>query len=438
MFLHVQAPLTPTGQSRKLFRFAAFTALALASTFAQAQASGLSLEQALQMATQRSASRQAVEASVQASREMAAKSDQLPDPMLKFGVDNLPVNGFDKFSLTRDFMTMRRVGIEQQWVSFDKRAARAERGQRAVETEEASYLINVAKVREETATAWINMLYAQRTVELLKALENEATQDATTGQAALRGGKTGASDALQAQLTLSQAQDRTRKGEQALKSARTALARWIATPVESVSSALPALTSHVPDLSLEDLEKFHPMLFSARRAITLADAETSVATKERNPDWRFEAGYAQRGSQYSNMVSVGVSIPLPLNRAQRQDRDIAEKSALGTKARMQYEDALRALQAEIQDQSLTLASLKERAVQLKSQLLPTASQQVEVATAAYRSGTGKLAAVFNARRMALDAQMQVLDVEKEAATLWAKLEYHVIPHDQATAGRADQ
>jgi outer membrane protein TolC len=438
MFLHVHAPLPPIGQSRNLFRFSALIVLTLASTFSHARNSGISLDQALQIATQRSASSQGAAASVQASREMAAKADQLPDPMLKFGIDNLPVNGPDKFSLSRDFMTMRRVGIEQQWVSSDKRAARAERGQRTIESEEANYLTNVAKVREETAMAWINVLYAQRMVELLKALENETSQDLTTGQAALRGGKVGASEVLQAQLTLSQAQDRTRKGEQALKSARTALARWIATPVESVTGALPVLTSHVPNLPVEELEKYHPMLLSARRAITLADAETTVASRERNPDWSFEAGYAQRGSQYSNMVSFGVSIPLPVNRAQRQDRDIAEKSALGTKARMQYEDALRELQAEIQNQSLTLTSLKERAAQLKSQLLPTANQQLEVATAAYRSGTGSLAAVFNAKRMALDAQMQVLDVEKEAAATWAKLEFHVIPHDAVSMKRADQ
>ena len=438
MFLHVHTPLTPTGQSRNPFRFSALMAFGLISTVAQAQMSGLGLDQALEMATQRSASNQAASASVRASREMAAKSDQLPDPMLKFGIDNLPVNGSDKFSLTRDFMTMRRVGIEQQWVSSDKRAARAERGQRAVQTEEASYLTNVAKVREETAMAWINLLYAQRTVALLKALENETSQDLTTGQATLRGGKVGASDVLQAQLTLSQAQDRTRKGEQVLKSARTALSRWIAAPVESVTGALPVLASHVPDLPVEALEKYHPMLLSARRAITLADAETTVASRERNPDWRFEAGYAQRGSQYSNMVSFGVSIPLPVNRAQKQDRDIAEKSALGTKARLQYDDALRELQTEIQDQSLTLTSLKERAAQLKAQLLPTANQQVELATAAYRSGTGSLSAVFNAKRMALDAQMQVLDVEKEAATTWAKLEFHIIPHDPSSVQRADQ
>ena len=441
MFLYIHAPRTPTGLSRNRFRLGGLLAFAMASGLAHAQGAGLGLDQALRIATQRSASTQAASASVQASREMAAKSDQLPDPMLKFGVDNLPVNGPDKFSLSRDFMTMRRVGIEQQWVSSDKRMVRAQRGQRGVEAEQASYLANVAKVREETAIAWINVLYAQRTVELLKALEHETSQDFSTGQAALRGAKVGTADVLQAQSTLAQAQDRTRKGEQALGSARTVLARWMAAPVASVASVagtLPVLTSHVPNLAVEELEKYHPMLMNARRAISLADADTAVATSERNPDWRFEASYAQRGSQYSNMVSVGVSIPLPVNRSRRQDRDIAEKSALGTKARMQYEETLRELQAEIQDQSLTLASLNERAAQMKSQLLPAANQQVEVATAAYRSGTGSLAAVFNARRMALDARMQVLDVEKEAAVTWARLEFHVVPHDPASIERAEQ
>ncbi|WP_194713059.1 TolC family protein [Noviherbaspirillum soli] len=438
MFFSVKASPASNGRVRHLYHLGALVAIAIIPAFSHAQSSVLTLDQALQLGVQRSASSQAAVASVQASREMAAKADQLPDPMLKFGIDNVPVNGPDKFSLSRDFMTMRRVGIEQQWVSADKRTARAERGQRAVDAEEASYLTNVAKVREETAVAWINLFFAQRSLALLKALEYETNQDLTTGQAALRGAKTGAADVLQAQLALSQAQDRTRKGEQMLKSARTALSRWVAVPVESVTGSLPPLTSHVPNLPVDELEKYHPMLLSARRAITLADADTAVATRERSPDWSFEAGYAQRGSQYSNMVSVGVTIPLPVNRAQRQDRDIAEKSALGTKARMQYEEALRELRAEIQDQSLTLSSLQERGAQLKKELLPAANQQVELAMAAYRSGTGSLAAVFNAKRMALDAQMQVLDVEKEAATTWAKLEYHVIPHSQVATGRAEQ
>ncbi|MDB5764286.1 MAG: putative outer rane efflux protein [Herminiimonas sp.] len=432
MFFRFDAQPVCSNRLRQLSQFGAATALALSTMLAHAQSSGLTLEAALQFAQQRSALPKAASASLQASREVAAKADQLPDPMLKFGIDNFPVNGPDQFSLTRDFMTARRVGIEQQWVSSDKRAARTERSQRAVEVEEGNYLNNVAKVREETAVAWINVLFAQRAIGLLKTLEKETSQDLQTGQAALRGAKTAAADVLQAQLTLSQAQDRTRKGEQMLRSARTVLSRWTTVPVESVADSLPPLVSHVPGLPVDELEKYHPMLLTARRAVTLADADTTVASRERRPDWTFEAAYSQRGSQYSNMVSVGVSIPFPTNPSQKQDRDIAEKSALATKARMQYEDALRELQTEIQDQSATLASLKERVLQLQTQLLPAANQQVELAIAAYRAGTGNLAAIFNAKRMALDTQLQILDVEKEAALTWARLEYHVVPHDKAS------
>jgi outer membrane protein TolC len=436
MFLCFSARQASTRRLRNLSGLGMVAALVLGSTLAYGQAKGLTLEEALALSTQRSASNQAAASSIQASREMVAKAGQLPDPMFRAGIENLPINGPDRFSLSRDFMTMRRVGIEQQWVTADKRNARTERAQLAVEAEEANYLANVAKVREETAMAWLNLLYAQRSLSLVKQLESETSQDVQTSQSAFRGAKVGGADVTQAQVNLAKAQDLVRKGEQAVKSARIILARWTAAPVESVSDTLPPLTSHVPGLPVEELERYHPMLLTAKRAWTLADAETVVATRERRPDWTVEAAYSQRGSAYSNMVSFGVSIPLPINASERQDRDIAEKSALATKARLQYEDALRDLQAEIADQSAMLASLNERVSQLKAQLLPAASQQAELATAAYRGGTGSLASVFNARRMALEAQLQILDVEKEAALTWAKLEFHVIPHSQTSVGRA--
>jgi outer membrane protein TolC len=432
MFLRIHALLNY--QSRTLCRISVLLALAFGASFVHAQSNGLTLNEALQLSLQRSSLTKAANASVLASRESAAKADQLPDPMLKVGIDNLPVTGSDRYSTTSDFMTMRRVGIEQQWVSSDKRIARSERAQRAVEMEESTYLETIAKVREEAAKAWVNVLYGQRTLALVSAMEKEAAEDLNAMNAAHRGAKANASDVMQAQLTLSQAQDATRKNTQDLKNARLALSRWTGMPAATVADETPKLTSHVPGLPIEELEKYHPMLLTARRAINLADADSTVATRESNPDWSVEASYSQRGSQYSNMVSFGISIPLAVNRAQKQNRDIAEKSALGTKARMQYEEALRELQTEIENQSSTLESLKSRVTQLNAQLLPAASQQVELATAAYRSGSGSLSAVFNAKKMLLERRLQIAELEREAALTWAALEYHVVPHDMVSAG----
>ncbi len=432
MFLRIHALLNY--QSRTLCRISVLLALTFGTSFVHAQSNGLTLNEALQLSLQRSSLTKAANASVLASRESAAKADQLPDPMLKVGIDNLPVTGSDRYSTTSDFMTMRRVGIEQQWVSSDKRVARSERAQRAVEMEESTYLETIAKVREEAAKAWVNVLYGQRTLALVSAMEKEAAEDLNAMNAAHRGAKANASDVMQAQLTLSQAQDATRKNTQDLRNARLALSRWTGMPAATVVDETPKLTSHVPGLPIEELEKYHPMLLTARRAINLADADSTVATRESNPDWSVEASYSQRGSQYSNMVSFGISIPLAVNRAQKQNRDIAEKSALGTKARMQYEEALRELQTEIENQSSTLESLKSRVTQLNAQLLPAAAQQVELATAAYRSGAGSLSAVFNAKKMLLERRLQIAELERETALTWAALEYHVVPHDMVSAG----
>ena len=127
------------------------------------------------------------------------------------------------------------------------------------------------------------------------------------------------------------------------------------------------------------------------------------------------------------MVSVGVSIPLPINRKNRQNRDAAEKAELGTKARLMYEDAQRQVEADIRTQAATLASGRDRIDNLRNSLLPAADQRALLATAAYKAGMGSLADTFAARRAQLDAQLQVLDLQRDVSQTWAQLEYQVVP-----------
>jgi len=87
----------------------------------------LTLEHALQLAQQRSHALVAQDASAAAARNMAVGAGQLPDPVIKGGIINLPVSGADRFSLTRDFMTMRSIGVMQEFAGADKRLARRSR-----------------------------------------------------------------------------------------------------------------------------------------------------------------------------------------------------------------------------------------------------------------------------------------------------------------------
>src|SRR3546814_6360601 len=105
------------------------------------------------------------------------------------------------------------------------------------------------------------------------------------------------------------------KAQQTSRSALIELSRWVASPVTEVAGDIPPLESHVAALTQEELNQVQPELLAAERDIYVADADTSVASSNRTPNWTWGVTYQQRGSQYSNMVSVGVSIPLPISRA---------------------------------------------------------------------------------------------------------------------------
>lgn len=418
---------TPSCRRAPLRARSLFAALILASVAAHAQETPVTLDAALQSATDRSAAMGAAQASVRASSEAAVKAGQLPDPMLKAGVDNLPVNGPQRFTIGQDFMTMRRIGIEQEWISGDKRRLRSALANEVVDRSRAGYVAQLANTRQQTATAWLNAVYAKRAVSLQQELVGHMTDELEATKASYRGAKATAGDVTQAQAMLAQTRDQLLKAQQTFQTALIGLSRWTATPVSDVTGDPPAPQSYVSSLPPEELREVQPVLVAASRDIAVADADTAVANSDRSPNWTWEVTYQQRGGQYSNMVSVGVSIPLPINRKNRQNRDAAEKAELATKARLMYEDAQRQVDADIRTLAAALASGRERIASLSTSLLPASDQRVQLATAAYQAGTGSLADTFAARRAQLEAQLQVLDLQRDVAQTWAQLEYQVVP-----------
>ncbi|MDN7440633.1 TolC family protein [Burkholderia cepacia] len=429
MSFHPGTPLARRARRRAPMLWAAL----LVAGAAHAQQPPFTLDAALQSATDHSASMQAAQASVRASSEAAVKAGQLPDPMLKAGIDNLPVNGGQRFTVGQDFMTMRRIGIEQEWVSGDKRRLRSALANEQVGRERAGYLAQLASVRQQTATAWLNAVYAKQALALQQALLDHMNHEFDATKASYRGAKASAADVVQARAMLAQTQDQWLKARQVYQTALIALSRWTAVPASDVTGTPPAPESFVSSLPPDELRVSQPALITAADDIAVAEADTAVANSERRPNWMWEVAYQQRGGAYSNMVSVGVTIPLPLNRRNRQNRDVAEKAELATKARLMYEDTLRQVQADIRSQSETLASGRERIANLSASLLPAADQRVQLANAAYRAGTGSLADTFAARRAQLDAQLQVLDLRRDVSQTWAQLEYQVVPSTMAAA-----
>jgi outer membrane protein TolC len=399
-------------------------ALALSASVVSAWAQPLTLAEALRLAEKRAPSVSAAEAAARGARETAVSAGQLPDPVLRAGLDNVPVTGPDQFSLDRDFMTMRRIGVMQEYVSSAKRNARQERGEREARRFTAEAQMSLTDVRTEVAAAWYDRYFAQKALGPQQGLVDEVAVQRRAIQGQMAGGKASAADALMLDVLLAQSRDRVTTARRQDQVAAVKLARWLG---EDASRPL-AGDGEIPNqdaaltLPEHDVHTIAHLRVLASE-LDVAEAAVQVAEEERTPNWTWEVAYQQRGPSYSNMVSVGVSVPLPIARSERQDRDLAARLAQRDQARDQLEDARRRHTAEFNAMRLEWQALRERERDLEATLLPVVRQRTEALLAGYSSGQVSLLNVLEARRAEVDARVQVLDLERDAARLWAKLRY---------------
>lgn len=96
-------------------------------------AGALTLDEALRLAENNAPSLTAQDAKIQAATSAAIPAGELPDPKLLLGVQNYPIGGADRWSIDQDFMTMQVVGIRQEMPNSDKRKARIEVADAAVD-----------------------------------------------------------------------------------------------------------------------------------------------------------------------------------------------------------------------------------------------------------------------------------------------------------------
>ena len=415
-------------RSRRWLAVAARIGLALAlgagAVHARA-ADALTLDRALQLASERSRQIVADDAAASAARDMAVAAGQLPDPVLKAGIVNLPIDGPDRFSLTRDFMTMRSIGVMQELTRDAKRKARSARFEREAETAEASRTLALANLQRDTAVAWLDGYYQERLRDLLVSQRNEAKLQIDAADAAYRGGRGSQADVFAARSAVEQMEDRIAQVERQIATAKTTLARWVGpAPANEPLGAAPSIDSvRLNPADLETQFAHHPEIKVMMKKEETAMAEAEVARANKKSDWSVELMYSQRGPSFSNMVSVNVAVPLQWDQANRQDRELAAKLANVEQMRAQREEATRAHVAEALAMYQEWQSDRERLTRYDRSLVPLADDRPRAALAAYRGSSVPLTAVLEARRGEIDTRMERLRLEMEAARLWAQLEY---------------
>lgn len=399
-------------------------ACALALAGGVAVAAPLTLPEAVQRALDRSRQLAAQDHSTSAARAMAVAAAQLPDPVLKAGVDNLPLSGADRYRIGADSMTMRRIGVMQELTSGDKRRWRAARFEREADRSRAAMAALTADIQRDTAIAWLERHYLERMAAALAAQAAIAHDEITAVEAAYRGGRATQAALLDARASLLALQDRISELGLQHRSAGIALERWTGLAATTPLAGAPdtSVLGIAPD-ALEALLEHHPKVAVLSRQAELAQAEAGLARANRSNDWSVEVALQQRGPGYPSMVSFGVSVPLQWDRARRQDRELGARLASADQALAERDEVLREHVAEVRTQLAQWQAGRERVKRYQEEVLPLAAARTEAVQAAYRGGKAALAEVLAARRAESDQRLQALQLERENARVWAQLNY---------------
>jgi len=419
----------PTALPRALFIVPAALVLALVSPVRAADT--LSLAETLRVAVGQSPQIASQQAMMKSAREMSTPAGELPDPKLIAGVENVPTEGADRWSLTRDFMTMTRVGVMQDFPRAEKRELRVRRAEREAARIEAQVAASAASIRREAAAAWLARYYAEATERAIAEQIAEVDLAIETANAAYRAGRGTQAELLAMQSMAIELKNRQIEAAMLRSRAIVALARYVGPLADRPLGDAPDLARMPIDAAtLADVDR-QPELRLAQAQEDVAAAESEIARAAKLPDWSAELSYGIRGSGFPNMLTLMVRVDLPWSPSTRQDREYAAKLAEQDAVRAMREDTRRMRDADVKQMQLEWQAARAQATRMRDELLPLAQQRIDAALAAYRGGTGPLSAVLDARRLRLDARIAILNMELAAAKAWAWLANVIVAEGQS-------
>lgn len=387
-------------------------------------AADITLEQALVSAERYSAELSANQHQVNALENMASSATQLPDPKLKFGIENLPVGGNNGRRFTREGMTMQRIGIMQDYVSSDKRQRKADTlSAEARKTAAGSETIRT-RLQRETAQAWLDLALTEQAVADARVLVQESEKQVALQRAGVASGGALPSSVLDARLTLSAMQDRLTTAQRDVALAQTQLTQLTGIEVQHVSGTLPNFSRLPADINvLRDAIKQHPEILLASREAEVAKARSAQSAIAAIPDVGIEVYYAKRAEEYEDMAGVMVTVDLPLFRSQRQDKDYAADVSRSMEANDQLTLLTREHRAQLDTLLAQYHATQELWQRQTNEILPLQKQRVKLMMAQYQANKSDLGSVLEARRALLDSQLNASNAARELARTWAAIRY---------------
>ncbi len=395
--------------------------------FVSSNSFALSLQQAERLAVQSDPLIESHRATSRAYSEASVADDTLPDPKLRLGAVNVPVDTFD---LDQEQMTQVKIGFQQSFPRGDTLAIKQQQSlflsRAALSRADDEQLKIIRDVRE----TYLNLFYEVSAYQIIRETRKLFSELVKITESNYASGRVNQQDVVLAGLELSRLDDRSTKIQAMEESFRAELAQWIGEVAwGNISMEFPALPALSEQVDLNQLIPAHPLIRSESAKVDASKQMVEMARQEYKPGWGllvdygFRSGNNPDGTERPDFATAIVTLDVPLFTGNRQDKIVASSQQKIAAARYSKDDQLRKLKKFYEKNQHIWQRLGEREQLYKNSLLIAAKSNSKAALNAYQSGVSEFNTLMRAQITELDVRLENLRVRVDRATAQAKLLY---------------
>ena len=387
----------------------------------------LNLKQAEQLAIRADPAIEGFKASSRSFVDESIADDTLPDPKLRFGAVNVPVDTFD---LDQEQMTQVKLGIVQEFPRGDVLSIKQQQSrylsQAAISMADDTTLKTIRDVRE----TYLNLFYEVSAYLIIRETRKLFSELVKTTESNYAAGRVNQQDVVLAGLELARLDDRSVKIQARGEGYRAMLAQWIGDAAwDDISREFPVLPQLPAQIDLNQVIPQHPLIRSESANVNASKQMIEMARQDYKPGWSllvdygFRSGNNPDGSERTDFATAIVSLDVPLFTGNRQDKTVSSNKQKIVAARYSKDDKLRKLK-QIYDKNQHLwQRLGERELLYKNSLLTAATNNSKASLKAYQSGVSEFNTLMRAQITELDVRLEDLRVRVDRAAAQARLLY---------------
>ncbi len=356
----------------------------------------------------------------------------LPDPMLTFGLVNMPTNSF---SFTQEPMTGKVIGLTQAFPfpgGLGSKSDAIAMDTLIVEQEIEDYKNEIIK---DVSTLYYNLqlvreekILAAESKALLNQISDVVKSKYEVSQASLQ-------NMIQVEVQITRVQDRIEsligKENATLAELNAFLLREEGSPI-STNEIEPVKGNQYSSAALtKTANEYRPFL----RGIQLSEQKSKLmedaADYSYYPNFQIGLQYTQRdyssitGQNWNDFLSVVVGITLPLGYGGGYSSKVEEAQYLQSFYREQYSSSVQSLNQSFGKIVAKLHELQIREKLISNTLLPQTEQSLQASLADYQVGRVDFVNVINAESDILKIKTDLIKIRTEYSINVSQLEFLV-------------